>query len=264
MSSQPRPAGAPASVPSLPDAGSGGDVDERADLGALDDELAARYAWPEPVLRPTVRANMIGSLDGGSTLDGRSGGLGNEADRRLFAVLRDLADVVLVGAGTVRTEGYRGIRLDDARRARRVRWGRPAQPPPIAVVTRRGLPADLGFFTDVDTPPIVITTESGAAAAPAGTRVIAAPGPDVDLAAALRTLGAWGLPRVHCEGGPAILGALLAGGLVDDLCLTLAPRLLGPDATPLIDGPAPDPRPWALADAWSAGDHLFTRYRRRG
>ncbi len=230
----------------------------------LDDELARRYAWPEPVVRPTVRANMIGSLDGGSTLDGRSGGLGNGMDRHLFALLRDLADVILVGAGTVRTEGYRGIRLDDVRRARRVRWGRTAAPPPIAVVTRQGLPADDGFFTDVETPPIVLTTEAGAHAVPPGARVIASPGPHVDLPAALRTLGDWGLHRVHCEGGPAVLDALLADDLVDDLCLTLAPTLLGSGATPLVAGPIGDPRPWTLADAWISGDHLFTRYRRGG
>src|SRR6478609_3406383 len=88
-----------------------------------DDELAALYAWPddpEDPSRPgrTVRVNMITSLDGGAALNGRSGGLGNEADQHLFAVLRDLADVILVGSGTVRAEQYAGVELDDERRAR--------------------------------------------------------------------------------------------------------------------------------------------------
>ena len=95
---------------------------------------------------------MIASLDGGATVDGRSGGLGNAADQHLFALLRDLADVILVGSGTVRAEQYGGIRLDPERRARRTRWGRTAAPPPIAVVTGRGLDADLPLFTDTETP----------------------------------------------------------------------------------------------------------------
>ncbi len=93
------------------------------------------------------------------TVDGRSAGLGNAADEHLFAVLRDLADVILVGSGTVRAEQYGGIRLDAVRPARRVRWGLPATPPPIAVVTGRGLDPTLPMFTDTVTPPIVITTE---------------------------------------------------------------------------------------------------------
>ena len=206
---------------------------------------------------------MIGSLDGGATLDGRSGGLGNATDRRLFAVLRDLADVVLVGSGTVRTEGYRGIRLDERRRDRRMRWGRPPTPAPIAVVTARGLDPDSPFFADAEVAPIVVTTAGGARAVPPAARVIASDGDDVDLPAAVRVLGEWGLPRVHCEGGPALLHALLAERLVDELCLTLAPTLLGSAASPLVAGSLDNPEPWALADAWRSADHLFTRYTRR-
>ena len=148
---QPDPANAPDGIAALP-SGPG-----------ADDALAALYAWPQPPRarrHPVVRANMIASLDGGTTVAGRSAGLGNPADEHLFTLLRDLADVILVGSGTVRAERYGGIRLDAARRARRLRWGLSAEPPPIAVVTARGLDPQLPLFTDTETPPIVITTRS--------------------------------------------------------------------------------------------------------
>jgi len=105
------------------------------DLAALDDDaLAAHYAYPTDRNGPFVRVNFVTSVDGGVSVDGVSGGLGSAADRRVFSVLRLLADVVLVGAGTVRAGGYRG--------ARRPTLGR-AAPPPIAVVTGRRIAACL-------------------------------------------------------------------------------------------------------------------------
>src|SRR3954451_16319297 len=104
-----------------------------------DDDLAAAYAWPAEVARrPVLRANMVASIDGGTAVDGKTAGLGSDADQRVFAVMRDLADVLLVGAGTIRAEGYGGIRLGGDRLARRRRWGL-GSPPPVAVVTGRGL-----------------------------------------------------------------------------------------------------------------------------
>jgi riboflavin biosynthesis pyrimidine reductase len=85
--------------------------------------------------RPRVRLNMIASVDGGASFKGRSGELGGPADKTLFATLRSLGDVILVGAATMRTEGYGPVRLDETARARRRRWGL-ASVPPIAVLTR--------------------------------------------------------------------------------------------------------------------------------
>src|SRR6478609_8617549 len=174
-----------------------------------DDELAALYAWPddpEDPSRPgrTVRVNMITSLDGGAALDGRSGGLGNEADQHLFAVLRDLADVILVGSGTVRAEQYAGVELDDERRARRQRWGMPAGPPPIAVVTGRGLDPTLPLFTASETRPIVVTPRAAASRVPVAAEPLIAGDDTVDLAVAVRALADRGFRRIHCEGGPAL------------------------------------------------------------
>lgn len=230
-------------------------------LPDADDALAALYAWP-PGGRPVVRANMIASLDGGTTIDGRSAGLGNSADEELFAVLRDLADVILVGAGTVRAEKYGGIRLSRQRQERRRRWGLPVSPPPIAVVTVGGLDPAEPLFTDTQTPPIVITTESGAARVPSGAQVIVAGTDRIDLHIAVSAMARDGRRRIHCEGGPGLLGSLVEADLLDECCLTLAPMLLGSRATRMLPAALADPARWHLIAARVVGDHLFTRYRR--
>ncbi len=226
-----------------------------------EDALAALYAWPDREGR-VVRANMIASLDGGSTVDGRSAGLGNPADEALFALLRDLADVILVGAGTVRAEQYGGIFLSAQRRGRRQRWGFPVAAPPIAVVTRGGLDPALPLFTDTDTPPIVVTTESGASSVPAGVRVVVAGTDRIDLGVAVATLADSGLRRIHSEGGPALLASLVEADLLDECCLTLAPMLLGSRAARMLPAVLADPARWRLLAARQDGHHLFTRYRR--
>ena len=232
-----------------------------------DDTLARWYRWPEPsdagagADRAVVRANMVASLDGGTTVHGRSGGLGNAADEHLFALLRDMADVILVGAGTVRAEHYGGVRLTEERAARRLRWGLTAGPPPIAVVTARGLDPLSPLFTDTVTPPIVITTRAGAGQVPPGVQVIASNDDRVDLAAALRTLRRNGFRHVHCEGGPNLLAALVAQGLVDELCLTISPMLLGTGSAPMVPARLGEGVRWSLDGVHFVGDHLFTRYR---
>lgn len=226
-----------------------------------DDELAALYAWPAST-RARVRANMITSLDGGAAIDGRSGGLGNEADQHLFALLRDLADVILVGSGTVRAEQYAGIRLDPQRRARRTRWGRTAAPPPIAVVTGRGLDADLPLFTDTETRSIVITRRAAADRIPPTADGLIAGESKVDLRAAVRGLADRDLRRIHCEGGPALLGALIASDLLDECCLTIAPLFLGTGATRLLTANLTDPVAWTPRSLRIAEGHLFARYLR--
>lgn len=200
---------------------------------------------------PHVRANMVASVDGAATAsDGRSGGLGTDADTRLFGVLRSLADVVLVGAGTVRAEGYRELPVaDDLRAARAARGQSPRIE--LAVVTRRGaVPDDL---LAGDHPPLVVTGAAGADRARAAVgedRAVVVPGADdpdaPDLRAAVDALVARGLAHVLAEGGPSLLGDLLAAGTVDELCLTTSPRLVGGDAPRAVVGQAPlDPAPRA-------------------
>jgi riboflavin biosynthesis pyrimidine reductase len=229
-----------------------------------DDDLAAAYAWPPAVAeRPVLRANMVASIDGGIAVDGKSAGLGSDGDQRIFAILRDLADVLLVGAGTIRAEGYGGIRLDAARQSRRQRWGL-GGPPPLAVVSGWGLDRGLGIFTGSETPPIVITTTAGAKRMDGfPATVIDAGSETVDLRRMIAALGDLGFRRVLCEGGPGLLGHLIGANLLDELCLTTAPLTLGAGPTTLLaDVGLPDPVAWNLRSLHLDGDQLFSRYRR--
>lgn len=215
--------------------------------------------------RPHLRANMVASADGAATAGGRSAGLSSAADKRLFALLRGHADAVLVGASTVRVEGYGGVRPSPARRAWRAERGL-AEVPPIVVVSRTGaLAPDLRLFTDTERPPLVVLPASTPAerVADLATRaeVLRAGDDDVDLAAALAALAARGLRHVLCEGGPKLLATLAARGLLDELCLTVAPLLFGGVAARVLDGPhLPSPVQLRLAGAVEDDGFLFLRY----
>jgi len=215
--------------------GPGGPVDDNA--------LYELYAYPADPPR-WVRGNAIISLDGGATTDGTSGGLGGTGDRRLFNVLRELADVVVVGAGTARAENYSGAQMTVAQRRNRQRRGQ-SEIPPIALVTRSGrLDHDLPVLTRTEVPPLVLTC--AAAAGDARARLGAAaevidcsaddPG-QVDPARALSALAERGLPRILCEGGPSLMGTFLEAGLLDEMCLTTAPVLVGGSAPRITAGP---------------------------
>ncbi|MCW2730013.1 MAG: pyrimidine reductase, riboflavin biosynthesis, partial [Mycobacterium sp.] len=122
-----------------------------------DERLAAFYSYPEHLNRCWVRANMIASLDGGATDDGKAGGLAGPGDRALFSRMRQEADVVLVGASTVRIENYSGAQMSLAQRQERQRRGQ-AELPPIAVVTHSAdFEHDAKIFTRTEVPPMIMT-----------------------------------------------------------------------------------------------------------
>jgi 5-amino-6-(5-phosphoribosylamino)uracil reductase len=223
-----------------------------------DDRLAGLYAYPDDLAAPYVRAGFVASADGAAWAQGRSRALSSPADRRVFALLRELAEVVLVGAGTVRSEDYGGAR-------RRTR-GRET-PPPIAVVTGSAdLDPESRLFTDTTVAPIVLTLASAPAerrerltAAGADLVVLERLTPDLLLAELERR----GLHRVLCEGGPRLLGELVAADAVDELCLTVAPLLTAGPAPRIAHGTSePPPRPMELASAIHENGNLLLRYRR--
>ncbi|MDT5220084.1 MAG: hypothetical protein QOF15_2189 [Mycobacterium sp.] len=199
------------------------------------DELPQLYGYPAELTGSWVRANFITSLDGGATVEGLSGALAGPGDRTVFVVLRELADVIVVGAGTVRSEGYSGAHLSSAQRQHR--QGRNQREiPPLAVVTKTGLlDRDLPVFTRTEVAPLVLTCTTAADAARRRlegltAEVIDCSGEDpgeVDVAAILTTLRARGLCRVLTEGGPMLLGAFIEADLLDELCLTIAPIVVG-------------------------------------
>lgn len=221
------------------------------------------YAFPAD---RWLRLNMVASVDGAIRVEGVSGGLSGAGDRRVFHVLRGLADVILVGAATVRAEGYGPARPREG--WARLRAGRPPTPP-IAVVTRRiDLDLDGPLFTAAEphARPIVITTAAAPAARLAQARrvaeVIVAGADRVDPRRAVAALHERGLGRILCEGGPVLNGLLAAAGLVDEVCLTVSPLLLGGDAARILDG-APVRTGLTLVQILEEDGFLFCRYHRR-
>ncbi|MFJ3790757.1 dihydrofolate reductase family protein [Kitasatospora sp. NPDC090091] len=239
-----------------------------ADPASLE-SLAAVYAYPDQVNRglPWLRANMVAGLDGAAKLDGLSEGLSGDADKRIFGVLRALADVVLVGAETVRAEGYRPGRARAEFAAARRAAGQAAAPA-IAVVSRSlGLDLAAPLFTEPLVPTVVITVEDAPPARLAEVAgvadVIVAGRDSVDLAAAVAALVDRGWTRLLTEGGPRLLGQLAAAGLLDELCLSVAPLVTAGDAPRIIrDAQMPDAQRMRLVSLIEQKGFLFTRYLR--
>jgi riboflavin biosynthesis pyrimidine reductase len=231
------------------------------------DEPALVAMYETDRSRPWLRVNFVTSLDGAVSREGYSEGLSGPADKLVFGLLRMLSDAVLVGAGTVRHERYGPVRMSPERRAWRLAH-RLAEHPTLVVVSRRlDLDPTQTAFSEAPVRPIVLTD----ATAPqprrdelAGVAEVVTCGTDgVDFKAGLALLRERGLHRVLSEGGPQVLGALAADDLLDELCLTLSPMLVGPGPGRITAGPAsPDAREMALRHVLAADDMLLLRYAR--
>jgi riboflavin biosynthesis pyrimidine reductase len=220
--------------------------------------LALTHADPEAG-RPHVVVNFVVSLDGHATVDGRSRKLGDAGDRELFRALRERADAVLVGPGTLAAESYGRMLVQPERRRRRVAAGRSAEPL-VATISRSGeLPMQIPLFAEPDAKIVVFSP-----APPALTASSVIHERELGLARALRTLRErHGVQTLLCEGGPTLFGALLRERLVDELFLTLAPKLVGGASGPaVVSGPPPEaPAEAKLASVLERDGSLFLRYR---
>ena len=233
-----------------------------------DGELPQLYDYPAHLQGVWVRANFIASLDGGATVGGTTGGLGGPGDRALFHLLRALADVIVVGAGTVRVESYGGARLTAAQRQERQARGQ-SEVPQLAIVTQSGrLHRDMPVFTRTEIPPLVLTCT----AATDETRnrlagladVIDCSGDDpgqVDESAVLAAVGVRGLYRVLTEGGPTLLSSFVECDLLDELCLTIAPCVVGGLSPRITTGPGQVLTRMRCAHVLAdESGYLYTRY----
>ncbi|CNE93836.1 bifunctional riboflavin biosynthesis protein RibD [Mycobacterium tuberculosis] len=207
-----------------------------------------RYAYPETT--PWLRANMIVTLDGGIQYRGDTGALGYAGDRALMKHLRTLADVVIMGATTIREyENY------------------PPAASKLAIVSRSlRLDFDGPLFADAPAPPIIIT--SGAAPAERlrqaerRAEVLVCGAESADMGLALRQLAERGYTRQLCEGGPVVLAEIAAAGWLHELCLTVSPVITAGDAGRILDGPVIDMQRMELCHALQDGNYLYLRYRR--
>ena len=253
-------------------------TDETAAAGGADArewslaELAAAYAYPEPGPdgpAPWLRGNMVSTLDGAAQHEGRSQPISCPADMRIFGVLRALADAVVVGAETVRQEGYRPARARAEFAAAREAAGQGPAPAIAVVSASLDLDFSLPLFTSPLVPTLVLTGAAAdpqrvAAAEKAGARVVVAgEGAGVDPGRAVHALAELGHTRLLTEGGPRLLGQLIAAGVLDELCLTVSPMLTAGDAQRIAGGPSVTvPRRFTLSSMLEEDGFLFTRYRR--
>ena len=239
-----------------------GTDDAALDDGALDD-AALIEAYRPPAGR-SLRVNFVVSLDGAVTVDGRSGPLGSPGDRRIFTVLRALADAVLVGHGTAVAEGYRPMTADSAVGRLRASLGRPATAPVVLVSRHASLDPGSRLVTGAVSPTLLVTCAAAdagrrAALAAAGVTVLVCGDEDVDLPLALDRLAGLGHEQVLCEGGPQLLRAALTAGVVDELDLSIAPALVGGE-TRLLGAALPTPARLHLRQVLEEDGLLFTRY----
>ena len=211
------------------------DLDPFTELDA--EGLAAAYRAPR---EPWLRANMVTTLDGAATgPDGRSGSINTDADHVVFELLRALSHAVVVGAGTVRTERYPALRVDASLTALRATEGLPRDLPLVVVTSSAAVPESIRSFSDGS---VLLATRAAAPGLDAARDVL---GSDhvlvhgdhrVDLAALVADLHARGWTRLLTEGGPGLLGSLLAAGLVDELCFTVTPALVAGGAGRPVTG----------------------------
>jgi riboflavin biosynthesis pyrimidine reductase len=253
----------------MPDDGAGIQLTVLGPTESVEDgRLADFYAYPDDLRSCWVRGNMIASLDGGATDEGKAGGLAGTGDRTVFSLMRHGADVILVGAATVRIENYSGAQLPVAARQARQRRGQ-AEVPPIAVVTRSGdLDPSALLFSRTEVPPLILTSartvEDTRRRLAAVAEVIDASGTDpnsADPAVVLEVLAERGLFRVLTEGGPLFLGSLIENGLMDELCLTVAPILVGGASKRIVTGLGHVHTKMRRAHLLADDDgYLYTRY----
>lgn len=205
---------------------------------SVDDLLEAYAVGPAPV----VRANFVTTLDGHATGgDGRSGSINSAADKQVFDLLRALADVVVVGAGTIRAEGYGRLRTEDPAMLALRRGAGRSDHPVLAVVTASGDLPEKVLEPDPEAGDLLVLCAAAVSAELAerlGAEAVIACGTDtVEATVAVEALHSRGLHQVLTEGGPHLLGSWLQAGVVDELCLTVRPIIAGGTGPRIVEAP---------------------------
>ena len=213
---------------------------------AADPTILERLAAARPTdeSRPWLAVSMVSALDGGTAISGKSGGLGNDTDREVLKTMRSLADIVLVGAGTVRAEKYRVPSRKELRL--------------VVVSGRLGLDWDNPLWHSGQ---VTVLTTAQAPPAPKGVQLLRAGTDRVDLAVAVHELHEQlSAQMIICEGGPSLNGQLLELDLVDEVVLTLSPFALAGSSSRIAHADTEVIRRFTLAHALPDGDWLFLRY----
>ena len=230
-----------------------------------DDQLAECYAVNNRNMQ-SVRVNFVASIDGAATDHGLSGGLSGHADKRVFDLLRRLSDVILVGAGTVRAEGYGAMRLDPTSVQLRRANGLTDHPVFAIVSGTLALDPESEVFTDAPVKAIVVTVGASShmkkEAFARVADVLVCGEKILDVNVMLDAFAKRGLQRVLCEGGPTLFGTLLGADRVDELCLTISSLLEAGGARRIVAGAPEKARPMMLHHVLVSDGTLMLRYLR--
>jgi 5-amino-6-(5-phosphoribosylamino)uracil reductase len=235
---------------------------DTVELGSLLPELRlTEHAGDE---RPYLIANFVVSADGRATVGGRSGPLGDDGDHAVFHGLREQVEAVLAGTRTLDTEHYGRLVRSPERVERRLERGL-TQTPLLCIITRSGtLPDDIPLLADPESSVIVYTGMPLEIAAEASVEVVQVDPAELTPLAVLRHLRRdRGIRSILCEGGPTLFAALVHARAVDELFLTVAPKLAGGGTGPAITAGPELPEPSELELAWvlERAGSLFLRYR---
>jgi riboflavin-specific deaminase-like protein len=212
--------------------------------------------------RPYLILNFATTLDGRAAIDGRSGPIGSDVDTEMLQRLRTRVDAVMIGAGTMRAERYGRIVSDPQLRAYRERTGLAHDPLAVIVSNRLELPWDAGLFTNGGGRVVIFTASQEEAPETATPVTVVRHADGVDLDAALTwLLRERGIRSVLCEGGPTLHGRLREAGLVDELFLTISPKVAGGEAPRVLEGALPDVDVVELIWLLESHGELFGRFR---
>jgi riboflavin-specific deaminase-like protein len=230
---------------------------------SVERELDGYRPWEEPGEdRPHVAMNFAATVDGRATIEGRSGPIGSDVDTAMLVGLRTRFDAVMIGAGTMRAERYGRVVADQAKRERRERLGLPHDPLTVIVSGRLDLPWDAGVFTEGGEVLIFTAAEDVEPPPTASSVRIVRHEAQVDMTEALRHLRRECRVRaLLCEGGPRLHSQLWSLGMVDELFLTVAPKLTGAGPS-ILEGELAATTPLELAWLLEERGELFGRYRR--
>ena len=231
---------------------------------SVSEQLETYRPWEEPrEERPFVALNFAATVDGRATIGGVSGPIGSETDTAMLAGLRKRFDAVMIGAGTMRAERYGRLVAKDETRERRQQAGLPPEPLMVLVSGRLDLPWDAPLFTEGGGEVLVFTSSEAEPPETATTVQVVRHEGAVNLVEALRHLREErGVRALLSEGGPHLHDQMQADGLVDDLFLTIAPKLSGGEAPRILEGPLPAVAELELAWLLEQDGELFARYRR--
>jgi len=230
----------------------------------VDQQLEGYRPWEQPHgERPLVAMNFAATVDGRATIEGVSGPIGSAADTTMLARLRTRFDAVMIGAGTMRAERYGRLVPSQEQRQRREQVGLSADPLMVIVSGRLDLPWDATLFTDGAGEVLIFTASEVEPPETATPVEVVRHESFVEIGEALRHLRQErGIRALLSEGGPGLHGELEGGGVVDDLFLTIAPKLAGGEAPRIIEGELPAVAPLELAWLLEEDGELFARYRR--